>query len=199
MLQTWKSRSECTVLAFILKHFLPLCLSEWFLAVTRGIPQASRAFSSLHIWEKPLQQFGNCKTVSYKNIKLATLIAIRDATERRAMDLLCDNHSHICWCQPGLKGVSRVTRHVSDFVNYFCDYGTCCFVLFCFLSCSIKGEVEKRVKIQESHSKKGKAKVLALINPGLCSSRPWEHSGWKHVLAFPGYLKAKFWILCIIE
>lgn len=63
-----------------------------------------------------------------------------------------------------------VAIYVSDFVNYLCDYGTCCFVLFCLLSCSIKGEVEKRVKIQESHSKKGKVKVLTLINPGLCSS-----------------------------
>lgn len=109
MLQTWKSRSECTVLAFILKHSLPLCLSVCFLAVTKGIPRASRAVSSLHIWEKPLQQFGNCKTVYYKNIKLTTLIVIRDATEGRAMNLLRDNHSHICWCQSGLKGVSRVT------------------------------------------------------------------------------------------
>lgn len=45
-----------------------------------------------------------------------------------------------------------VAGYVSDFVNYLCDYGTCCFVLF--VSCSIKGEVEKRVKIQESHRKK---------------------------------------------
>lgn len=95
-----------------------------------------------------------------------------------------------------------VAGYVSDFVNYLCDYGIC-FILFCFLSCSIKGEVEKRVKIQESHSKKGKVKVLALINPVLCSSplfsRPWEHFEWKHIVAFPVYLKARFWILYIIE
>lgn len=87
------------------------------------------------------------------------------------MDLLRDNNPHICWLISAWPKRSfqsdielLVAGYVSDFVNYLCDYGTC------FVSCSIKGEVEKSVKIQESHSKKGKVKVLALINLVLCSS-----------------------------